>query len=320
MLATLQRTQNSDKTTLQWQLIFRMPITLGGFATGSLPNKDRPLSRVTVRLKDWVYSPCLFGGWTIAMKTMPAMSPAIWPTFFCSWLFDGSVQIPQTLSDPTLQDLTAEQLNYPKHFFPQQPFLPETILFNSDLRPASVLEGTSRARLPMPPTCPALHFGEKTLQTYSRNQGAGKKVCSFRICQLLLIGKLNGLKDPSLSWEKWGMTPLDTVCLGEAVMCSSNWCTFTGRLRRRVLGFLAKPEKSPEPVMLVASPSAEKAPEPVMPVPSPSAEKAEPVASPSSSHSGSHMLSDENAAQKWKCLEKIAILETAATCRHVIYV
>lgn len=82
------------------------------------------------------------------------------------------------------------------------------------------------------------------------------------------------------------MTLLDTDCLGEAVMCSSNWCAFTGRLRCTVLGFLANPEKAAEPVMPVASPSAEKAPEPVMPVPSPSAEKAEPVASPSSSTLG----------------------------------
>ena len=92
------------------------------------------------------------------------------------------------------------------------------------------------------------------------------------------------------------------------------------QIHRKIAMHSADPEKAPELVMLVASPSAEKAPEPVMPVPSPSAEKAEPVASPSSSHSGSHMLSDENAAQMWKCLENMAILETAATCRHVIYV
>ena len=56
-------------------------------------------------------------------------------------LFDGSVQIPQRLSDPTLQDLTAEQPSYiSKTLFPQQPVVHETILINSDLRPASVLE------------------------------------------------------------------------------------------------------------------------------------------------------------------------------------
>lgn len=97
--------------------------------------------------------------------------------FFCSWLFDGSVQIPERLSDPTLQDLTAEQLSYISKTFLSTATC--RAWNNSDqfwLEACISFGRTSRARLPMPPTCPALHF--------------------------------------SLSWEKWGMTPLDTVCLG----------------------------------------------------------------------------------------------------------